>query len=121
MSAIHMAALYGEVDAVRELLNHVPSYLKSTYPSSEASGVVKEFGNDADLTPLHLASFAGCDDAVRALLNSPATSVDAKSTPRGFTAVHCACLGGHIGVVELLLSRLTSLLQVQGVILSCRF
>ena len=57
--------------------------------------------------------FLGCDDAVRALLNYPATNVDAKSTPRGFTAVHCACLGGHIGVVGLLLSRSTSLLQVQ--------
>ena len=35
MSAIHMAALYGEVEAVRELLNHIPSYLKSAYPASE--------------------------------------------------------------------------------------
>ena len=54
-----MAALYGQVEAVRELLNHVPSYLKSAYPASEATCIVKEFGNDADLTPLHLASFAG--------------------------------------------------------------
>ena len=107
-----MAALYGEVDAVRELLNHVPSHLKSDFPASEATSVAKEFGNDADLTPLHLASFAGCDDAVRALLNSPATTVDAKSTPRGYTAIHYACLGGHIGAVGLLLSRSTSLLQV---------
>ena len=36
-------------------MNHVPSYLKSAYPASEATCIVKEFGNDADLTPLHLA------------------------------------------------------------------
>ena len=108
-----MAALYGEVDAVRELLNHVPSHLKSAFPASESTCVVKEFGNEADLTPLHLASYAGCDDAVRTLLNSPATTVDAKSTPRGFTAIHYACFGGHIGAVGLLLSRSTKLLQVR--------
>ena len=42
MSAIHMAALYGQVEAVRELLNHIPSHMKSAYPASEVTCVVKE-------------------------------------------------------------------------------
>ena len=57
-----MAALYGEVEAVRELLNHVPSHLKSAFPASEATCVVKEFGNEAELTPLHLARWASIND-----------------------------------------------------------
>ena len=34
------------------------------------------------------------------------------STPSGYTALHLACLTGHVGVVGLLLSRSTDLLKV---------
>lgn len=108
-----MAALYGEADAVRELLTHVPSQVRSEFPASMTAAVVKELASEADLTPLHMASFSGSDDAVRALLNSPATSVDSATTPNGFTALHLACIGGHVGVVGLLISRSTSLLTVR--------
>ena len=53
-----------------------------------------------------------CWWSLRALLNSSGTSVEAASTPSGYTALHLACLGGHIGVVGLLLSRSTALLKV---------
>ena len=53
MTALHMAALFGETDAIRELLTHVPSHLRSELPTSHA--LIKEFSEEADLTPLHLA------------------------------------------------------------------
>ena len=34
-------------------------------------------------------------------------SVSAQSAPSGYTALHLACLSGHVGVVGLLLSRST--------------
>ncbi len=127
-----MAALYGESEAVRELLNYVPSQSRSELPATINYSLVKvyvqhyvhlsqpndydyilqELGTEADLTPLHLASYAGSDDAVRALLNSPGTSVDSATSPAGYTSLHLACLGGHVGVVGLLLSRSTTLLHV---------
>ena len=64
---MHMAALYGEVDTVRELLRHVPSHLKSELPISAQTSVVKEFDNEYDLSPIHLASYSGSDDVVRFL------------------------------------------------------
>ena len=36
----------------------------------------------------------------------------ARSNPSGYTALHLACLTGHVGVVGLLLSRSTDLLKV---------
>lgn len=36
---------------------------------------MQELVNECDLTPLHMASFSGSDDVVRALLNSSGTSV----------------------------------------------
>ena len=47
------------------------------------------------------------------MLNSAGTIVDAVSSPSGYTSLHLACMGGHIGVVGLLLSRTSSLLKVQ--------
>ena len=60
-----MAALYGEAESVRELLIHVPSHLRSVYPASMNTAAIAELASEADLTPLHLASFSGSDDAVR--------------------------------------------------------
>jgi ankyrin repeat protein len=40
-------------------------------------------------------------------------SVGAQSTPSGYTALHLACLSGHVGVVGLLLSRSTELLKTR--------
>ena len=112
MSALHLAALHGEAETVRELLTHMPSLLKSEVPVSVECSVARELANECDITPLHLASYTGSDDAVRALLNSPDISVDAASSPSGFLAIHFACLGGHVGVIGLLLSRSTDLVKV---------
>ena len=64
MGASHLAALYGEVDVLRELLTHIPSHLKSELPGDLSSSVVQEFSNEYDLTPIHMASYAGSDDVV---------------------------------------------------------
>ena len=64
MGASHLAALYGEVDVLRELLTHIPSHLKSELPGDLSSSVVQEFSNEYDLTPIHMASYSGSDDVV---------------------------------------------------------
>ena len=63
MGASHLAALYGEVEALRELLTHIPSHLKSELPGDAvSSSVVQEFATEYDLTPIHMASYSGSDD-----------------------------------------------------------
>ena len=44
--------------------------------------------------------------------------VDAATSPSGLTALHLACMGGHVGVVGLLLSRSTALLRVSTLLVS---
>ena len=74
--------------------------------------MVEELCYEGDLTALHLASYSGSENVVRAVLNQPKVDVAARSTPSGYTALHLACLTGHVGVVGLLLSRSTELLRV---------
>jgi ankyrin repeat protein len=40
-------------------------------------------------------------------------SVAAQLSPSGYSALHLACLSGHVGVVGLLLSRSTELLKAR--------
>ena len=74
--------------------------------------MVEELCYEGDLTALHLASYSGSENVVRAVLNQPRVDVAARSSPSGYTALHLACLTGHVGVVGLLLSRSTELLRV---------
>ena len=105
--------MHGQADAVRELLRYVPSHLKSEEAGSQSThAILKDLTQESALTALHLASLSGSEDAVRALLNSASTNVEATSSPSGRAALHYACHGGHIGVSGLLLSRSTALLQV---------
>ena len=46
------------------------------------------------------------------MMAHPQVEVAARSNPSGYTALHLACLTGHVGVVGLLLSRSTDLLKV---------
>ena len=46
------------------------------------------------------------------MMAHPQVEVAARSNPSGYTALHLACLTGHVGVVGLLLSRSTDLLRV---------
>ena len=78
MTALHVAAFYGEEDIVRELMRHVPPSVKSEVPTVPASSLVRELAAEGGLTPLHLAAYSGSENVVRGLLNSPAVQV--KST-----------------------------------------
>lgn len=75
MGASHLAALYGEVEALRELLTHIPSQLKSELPGTVSSSVVQEFATEYDLTPIHMASYSGSDDVVIHVHKNPLTAV----------------------------------------------
>ena len=107
-----LAAYYGEEDICRELFKHIPASTKSSLPTKPENAMVEELCYEGDLTALHLASYSGSENVVRAVLNQPKVEVAARSNPSGYTSLHLACLTGHVGVVGLLLSRSTDLLKV---------
>ena len=112
MTALHIAAYYGEEDIARELFKHIPASTKSSLPTKPENALIEELSYEGEMTALHLASFSGSENVVRAVLNQPGVDVASKSNPSGYTALHLACLSGHVGVVGLLLSRSTELLKV---------
>ena len=81
-------------------------------PTKPENALIEDLCYESDLTPLHLASYSGSENVVRAVLNQAGVEVAARSSPAGYTALHLACLTGHVGVVGLLLSRSTELLGV---------
>ena len=111
LTALHIAAFYGEEEISRELFKFIPANTKSSQPTRPENALIADFGYEGDLTPLHLASYSGSENVVRAILNQPNVSVDAVTYPSGFTSLHLACFSGHVGVVGLLLSRSTDLLK----------
>ena len=113
MTALHIAAFFGEEEIARELFKHIPAYTKSTLPTKPENALIEDLCYECDLTALHLASYSGSENVVRAILNQPAVDVKSPCSPSGYTALHLACLTGHVGVVGLLLSRSTELLQVK--------
>ena len=113
MTALHIAAFFGEEEIARELFKHIPAHTKSTLPTKPENALIEDLCYECDLTALHLASYSGSENVVRAILNQPAVDVKSPSSPSGYTALHLACLTGHVGVVGLLLSRSTELLQVK--------
>ena len=135
LTALHVAAFFGESEATRELLGHIPANVISDQPASLTTaidrvcsavntisiiswtnvGTIQSLASERGLTPLHLASFSGSEDVVRILLNSAGVSAEAESEPSGLTPLHLACLSGHVGVVGLLLSRNTAVLKVRHV------
>ena len=113
MTALHIAAFFGEEEIARELFKHIPAHTKSTLPTKPENALIEDLCYECDLTALHLASYSRSANVVRAILNQPAVDVKSPSSPSGYTALHLACLTGHVGVVGLLLSRSTELLQVK--------
>ena len=111
MTALHIAAYYGEEDIARELFKFIPATTKSSQPTKPENALIADLCYEGDLTALHLASYSGSENVVRAILNQPKVHVDCQSEPSGFTPLHLACLSGHVGVVGLLLSRSTDLLK----------
>ena len=111
MTALHIAAYYGEEEITRELFKFIPAVTKSAQPTKPENALIMDLCYESDLTPLHLASFSGSESCVRAILNQPRIQVDCATHPSGYTPLHLACLSGHVGVVGLLLSRSTDLLK----------
>lgn len=112
MTALHIAAYYGEEDITRELFKHIPAHTKTSQPTKPENALIDTLCYESDLTPIHLASYSGSENVVRAVLNQSGVDVGEKSSPNGYTALHLACLTGHVGVVGLLISRSTDLLKV---------
>ncbi|CAD6208853.1 GSCOCG00010682001-RA-CDS, partial [Cotesia congregata] len=109
VTALHVAAYFGQADTVRELLTHIPGTVKSDPPTG--GSLVGELGSESGMTPLHLAAYSGNENVVRLLLNSAGVQVEAATTENGYNPLHLACFGGHITVVGLLLSRSAELLH----------
>ncbi len=81
LSALHIAAYFGEEETTRELLTHVPAGLKSELPSSAPHAISPDLATEAELTPLHMGAYSGSENVVRALLNSSGVQVDAATVP----------------------------------------
>ena len=79
LTALHIAAFFGQSETVRELLTHIPATVPSEPPISLAASFVKDLGVESGLTPLHLGAFSGEENVVRLLLNFAGVQVDAKT------------------------------------------
>ena len=82
MTALHVAAQYGQIDFVREMLTKVPATTRSEVPQSS------DFGAEFGLTPLHLAAQSGHEGLVRLLLNFQGVQVDAATSIQVFTVTN---------------------------------
>ena len=85
MTALHIAAYYGEEDICRELFKHIPAPTRSSLPTKPENALVEELCYEGDLTALHLASYSGSENVVRAILNQPGVDVKQPSAPSGYT------------------------------------
>jgi len=69
------------LDAVRELLTHIPASIKSEPAASQSHALSTDLALESELTPLHLAAFSGSEAVVRALLNSQGVQVEGGCNP----------------------------------------
>ncbi|ODM89562.1 Ankyrin-3 [Orchesella cincta] len=111
MSALHIAAYYGQTETVRELLQFIPATSGTDPPLTVATAFIRELGTESKMTPLHMAAYSGEENVVRLLLNFEGVQADAPTQNFGFNPLHLACRGGHTTVVGLLLSRSSELLE----------
>ncbi|KAK7080239.1 hypothetical protein SK128_027059 [Halocaridina rubra] len=82
------AALDGDIDTVEQLLDDEVN-IETTSNEEGMKG----------LTPLLAASWGGQDKVVKLLIEKKANR---KAIANGFSAVHYAALGGHVGVLQVL-------------------
>ena len=69
------AAYYGEEDICRELFKHIPAATRSSLPTKPENAMVEELCYEGELTALHLASYSGSENVVRAVLNQPKVEI----------------------------------------------
>ena len=57
MTALHIAAYFGEEDTASELFKHIPAHTKTSMPTKLENALIDELLYESDLTPIHLASY----------------------------------------------------------------
>jgi len=124
---IHDAAVFGQLEKVKALLQNNPKLVFSRDNSGGHNGVTplhcaameghKDVAelllaykadvnatNNSNETPLHYAAMAGRMDVAELLLAHKA-NVNARGNDLAWTPLHCAAKNGHNDVVELLLAN----------------
>ena len=87
MTALHIAAYFGEEEITRELFKHIPAYTTTAQPTRPENALIADLCRESglithltlltcspDLTALHLASYSGSENVVRAILNQVCSS-----------------------------------------------
>lgn len=96
-SAIHLAAYFGKLSAIRTLLSVCPEDV--------------DLLNHNAQTPLHMAAFEGHEEVVPELLNSGANAL--LQDIDGRTALHLAVSRGNFDIVRLLLDNARAPLMIR--------
>ena len=102
MTALHIAAYFGEEEIARQLFRYIPVNTKSSKPTKQENALIEELCDEYEMTPLHLAAYSGSENIVRALLNQAAVEVACTTEPSGYTPLHIACLTGKCKFLLLL-------------------
>ena len=55
MTALHIAAYFGEEDTASELFKHIPAHTITSMPIKLQNALIDELCYESDLTPIHLA------------------------------------------------------------------
>ena len=96
---LHLAAMFGSLEAVQEVLAQQHAAAASVTSSADSCGRL----------PLHLAAIRGEAAVVALLCTAASASSDIAAADRdGMTALHHACMWGHVQAVSSLLSNRAS-------------